>query len=64
MIMPVRCFSCGKPIAEYWDQFQQKQKKGEKVEDIFNELKITRYCCRRMLSAHVETIDEIMRYNV
>lgn len=63
MIIPVRCFSCGKPIAGYWDQFQQKIKKGEKVEDIFKELKITRYCCRRMLSAHVETIDEIMKYN-
>ena len=63
MIIPVRCFSCGKPIAEHYDAFQAKLKKGEKMEDIFKEMGITRYCCKRMLSAHVESIDEIMKYN-
>ncbi|MDP2666728.1 MAG: DNA-directed RNA polymerase subunit N [Candidatus Diapherotrites archaeon] len=64
MIMPVRCFSCGKPVAGYHDEIQSRVKKGEKWEDIFQELGITRYCCRRMLRSHVELIDDVMRYNV
>ncbi len=64
MIIPVRCFSCGKVIGEHWDAFQSKLKKGEKAETIFAELGITRYCCRRMMMGHVELIDDVMKYNV
>jgi DNA-directed RNA polymerase subunit N (RpoN/RPB10) len=24
MIIPIRCFTCGKPIAHLWDQYQKK----------------------------------------
>ena len=63
MIIPIRCFSCGKPIAGYYDEMKNRLKKGEKADEIFNELGITRYCCRRMLFAHVELIDDVMKYN-
>lgn len=63
MIIPVRCFSCGKPIAGLYDEMKNRLKKGEKQDEVFNEMGVTRYCCRRMLLAHVELIDEVMRYN-
>ena len=63
MIIPVRCFSCGKPIAGLYDEMKNRLKNGEKQDEIFTEMGVTRYCCRRMLLAHVELIDEVMRYN-
>lgn len=64
MIIPVRCFSCGKPIAGHFEEIQNRLKKGEKIEDVFKELGISRYCCKRMIAGHVEIIDEVMKYNV
>ncbi|MFH0970597.1 MAG: DNA-directed RNA polymerase subunit N [Candidatus Diapherotrites archaeon] len=63
MITPIRCFSCGKPLAGQFEEYKQRTLKGETPEEVFKELGITRYCCRRMLMAHVELIDDVMRYN-
>ena len=64
MIMPVRCFSCGKPVAGFYEKIQSRLEKGEKLEEIYNDLGITRYCCRRMLAAHVDLIDDVLKYNM
>jgi DNA-directed RNA polymerase subunit N len=63
MITPVRCFSCGKPLAGQYEDFKVRTKKGETAEEAFKGLGINRYCCRRMLLTHVELIDDVMRYN-
>lgn len=63
MIIPVRCFSCGKPIAGAYEDMKARLKKGEKPEEVFTALGISRYCCRRMLTAHMELIDDVMKYN-
>ncbi len=64
MIIPVRCFSCGKPIAGHYEEMKNRLKKGEKMDEIFQTLGITRYCCRRMLLAHVDVMDDVLKYNV
>lgn len=60
--MPVRCFSCGKPVAEHSDEYAQKISKGEDPAKAMNELGVDRYCCRRMMLSHEELIDDIMPY--
>ena len=62
MIIPIRCFSCGKPIAQDWEKYTKRLEKGEESKDILTSLGYTRYCCRRMFVSHSETIDEIMKY--
>ena len=62
MIIPIRCFSCGKPIAQDWNKYMEKVGKGENPKDVLDSLGYTRYCCRRMFISHSETIDEIMNY--
>ncbi|ODS42544.1 MAG: DNA-directed RNA polymerase subunit N [Candidatus Altiarchaeales archaeon IMC4] len=61
MIIPIRCFTCGKPIAQDWEEFEKRSKK-EKTNDVLDSLGYTRYCCRRMFIAHCEIIDETMQY--
>lgn len=63
MIIPVRCFTCGKLIADKWEEFNAKVQSGEDSQKILDELGVTRYCCRRMLLSHTEIIDEILRYH-
>jgi len=62
MIIPIRCFSCGKPIAQDWDKYQEEIKKGKDPKKILDKLGYERYCCRRMFISHSEIIDEVMRY--
>ncbi|RLI93568.1 MAG: DNA-directed RNA polymerase subunit N [Candidatus Altiarchaeales archaeon] len=62
MIIPIRCFSCGKPIAQDWEGYSKRVKNGENPKDVLDSLGYTRYCCRRMFLSHAETIDEIMKY--
>ena len=62
MIIPVRCFSCGKVIGDRWEPFARRVAGGESPKDVLDDLGVTRYCCRRMLLSHVELIDEILKF--
>ena len=63
MIIPVRCFTCGKLIADKWEEFARRVKNGEHPKDVLDDLGITRYCCRRMFLSHIEIIDEIIEFH-
>jgi DNA-directed RNA polymerase subunit N len=62
MIMPVRCFTCGKVVADKWEEFSSRVKEGEEPRRVLDELGVSRYCCRRMFISHVDIIDEILKY--
>ncbi|MHC1579712.1 MAG: DNA-directed RNA polymerase subunit N [Candidatus Alkanophagales archaeon] len=62
MMIPVRCFTCGKVIADVWEEYKERTERGEDPKKVLDELGIRRYCCRRMLLTHAELIDEIVPY--
>ncbi len=62
MIIPVRCFSCGRPIAGQYHEFKERTEAGEDPGKVLDDLKITKYCCRKMLLTSVDLTDEIMKY--
>ena len=62
--IPVRCFSCGKLIGDKWEEFIERKEQGEQVKEILDDLKLTRYCCRRMLLSHRNLIDETIQFSV
>jgi len=62
MLIPVRCFSCGKPIGHLWGDYKEKTAKGESAEKVLDKLGLERYCCRRMFLSHKDYIDEIVKY--
>ncbi|PIN77098.1 DNA-directed RNA polymerase subunit N [Candidatus Woesearchaeota archaeon CG10_big_fil_rev_8_21_14_0_10_34_12] len=57
MIIPVRCFSCGKPIAQLWEQFKQRVEAGEDTKKVLDELGLERYCCRAVFLGHVDLLE-------
>jgi DNA-directed RNA polymerase subunit N len=64
MIIPVRCFTCGKVIADKWDEFKKEVAKGENPSKVLDSLGIKRYCCRRMFLSNVELIEEALKFYV
>jgi len=62
MIIPIRCFSCGKPVAHLWDEFNERIKKGEDKKKILDDLGLERYCCRALLLGHVDLIDTAAKF--
>jgi len=62
MIIPVRCFTCGKPLGHLYAVFKKRVLAGEHPGRVLDELGVVRYCCRRTLMAHVEWIDDVLVY--
>ena len=62
MIIPIRCFTCGTPVAQHWEEFQKRNKQSEDPKKVLDSLGLERYCCRRMMLAHSDTIEEIMKF--
>lgn len=62
MIIPVRCYTCGKVVGNKWETFNYLKSQNLSNDEIFNKLNLQRYCCRRMLLTHVEIIDKIIKY--
>ncbi|MCX6694788.1 MAG: DNA-directed RNA polymerase subunit N [Candidatus Altiarchaeota archaeon] len=57
-MIPVRCFTCGKPVAQDWEEYVERTGKGESPKAVLDSLGYGRYCCRRMFLTHSEIIDE------
>lgn len=73
VIIPVRCFTCGKVIGDIYEQFKPRydeykkavesgEKPKETPKEILDDLGLDRYCCRRMLLSHVDLIGEAAPY--
>lgn len=62
MIIPVRCFSCGKPIAQLWDEYKKRTDAGEEPGRVLDDLKLKRYCCRAALLGHADMLPEINKF--
>lgn len=62
MIIPVRCFSCGRVVASEWEEYQKKIGMGEDPQEVLDSLGLTRYCCRRMLISNADTIDDVLPF--
>ena len=38
MLIPIRCWSCGKPIAHLWEDFKERTSKGDAVKVVLDDL--------------------------
>ncbi len=75
MIIPIRCFTCGKVIADKWNYYCKEVSKKQDQDSVLNvnsknmqktvegkvldTLGLKRYCCRRMMISHVDLINII-----
>jgi len=62
MIIPIRCHSCGKPIAHLWEEYKNRVDNGEEIKEVLDSLKIDRYCCRAQFMGHIDLINDIAKF--
>lgn len=54
MILPIRCYTCGKVLAHLTTQWEEHMKKsGDNWKPFFEKHHIIRYCCKRVLMTQV-----------
>jgi DNA-directed RNA polymerase subunit N len=63
MIIPVRCFTCGRVIGSDYEEFKHRVDGGEDPGKVLDSMGIRRYCCRRMLLSHIDLMDDVMPYD-
>ena len=61
MIVPIRCFTCGKVIGHLWEEYEERVKNGEKPAKVLDELGLKKYCCRQIFLTHKELIKEVAK---
>jgi DNA-directed RNA polymerase subunit N len=73
VIIPVRCFTCGKVISSLYDEYKKRyeayetavaagEKPKETPKEILDALGVDRYCCRRMIISQVDLLKEAAPY--
>jgi DNA-directed RNA polymerase subunit N len=62
MIAPIRCFSCGKPIAHLFEKFKERIAKGEDAKKVLDDLGIERYCCRAALLGNTDLLELVSKF--
>jgi DNA-directed RNA polymerase subunit N len=62
MIIPVRCFSCGKPIGHLWEEYKKRVAAGEKPKKVLDELGLERFCCRSVFLGQADYIELIAKF--
>jgi DNA-directed RNA polymerase subunit N len=62
MIIPIRCFSCGKPVAHLWKEYKERVANGEDPKKVLDELGLERYCCRSLFLAQVDYLELVNKF--
>lgn len=60
MIIPVRCFTCGKVVGNKYETYKGELQRGVPAAQVLDALGLKRYCCRSMILTHVEILDRIL----
>ncbi len=72
MIIPIRCFTCGKVLADKWEYYvkesltetddgktEYKNIEPTNKKKIFEKLELHKICCRRHMLSHIDLIEKI-----
>lgn len=64
MLIPVRCFTCGKPIAGLWEKYKERVGSGENPAKVLDDLGIERYCCRAAFLTQVDVLKDVAKFRI
>lgn len=59
-MIPMRCYSCGKPISHMWEEYE-KMIKDMSPQEALDKLGLRRYCCRAIFLGNIDE-EEIINF--
>ena len=61
MIIPIKCYTCGRLVGDKYEKFVKLKEEGKKSpKDILEiDLGLKKYCCKRMVAFNVDLIELI-----
>lgn len=62
MLIPIRCFTCNKVLANLWNRYQELLKEGKSEAVALDTLLLKRICCRTIMLTHVDMLDRMLKY--
>ncbi len=62
MLFPIRCISCGRPVAHLWEQFRKRVSEGENPKAVLDSMGVKTYCCRSLFLTNVDTLPQIAKF--
>jgi len=62
MIIPIRCFGCGKPVAHLYEKYKAESEKGKSQKEVLTKLGLERYCCRSLFLSHVDLLETVAQF--
>nr|XP_006980362.1 DNA-directed RNA polymerases I, II, and III subunit RPABC5-like [Peromyscus maniculatus bairdii] len=62
MIIPVRCFTCGKIVSNTWEAYLGLLQAEYTTGDALDALGLKCYCCRCPWLAHKDLIEKLLNY--
>ena len=62
MIVPVRCFGCGKPIGQLWEDYKKRISQGEQAGKVLDEIGLKRMCCRSVFLGQEDLIELVSKF--
>lgn len=62
MIIPVRCFSCGKPIGHLWEEYKKRVSEGESQKKVLDDLGLERFCCRSVFLGQTDMVELVSKF--
>jgi DNA-directed RNA polymerase subunit N len=68
-MFPIRCFTCGRVLAQYWNEYSERKDLGEDPAEILNDIWAKFYpgqrprdCCTRMFYSFVDLTEDYNYY--
>jgi DNA-directed RNA polymerase subunit N len=62
MIIPIRCFSCGKVVGHLWEDFKRRVEAGEPPGKVLDDLGLKRFCCRQLFLGHIDLLKSVGKF--
>ena len=62
MIIPVRCYTCGRVVGSSYEAYKAALAGGKTGKQALDATGLVRFCCRRMILSHVDLIKEAAPY--
>ena len=64
MLIPIRCFTCGKVTGNKWEAYLRLlSDQTTTAKSALDQLGLRRYCCRRILLCHVDLAGRILNFD-